>query len=109
SILQNLLSNAIKFTKPGGDIQVLARQSEGEMIKIFIKDTGVGISKENLVKIFRTDSTVTTKGTENEKGTGLGLLLCKEMIERHGGTISVESELEKGTTFSFTIPKVGKN
>ncbi|MCK9425050.1 MAG: PAS domain S-box protein [Ignavibacteriaceae bacterium] len=109
SILQNLLSNAIKFTKPGGDIQVLARQSEGEMIKIFIKDTGVGISKENLVKIFRTDSTVTTKGTENEKGTGLGLLLCKEMIERHGGTFSAESELEKGTTFSFTLPKAKKN
>lgn len=109
SILQNLLANAIKFTKHGGDIQVLARQAEDGMMKIFVKDTGVGISKENLLKIFRTDSTITTKGTENEKGTGLGLLLCKEMIERHGGKIWVESELEKGTTFSFTLPKAEKN
>ncbi|MFA4924956.1 MAG: PAS domain S-box protein, partial [Ignavibacteriaceae bacterium] len=105
SILQNLIANAIKFTKHGGDIRVLAKHEGNEMIKIFVQDTGVGITKENLLKIFRTDSTVTTKGTENEKGTGLGLLLCKEMIERHGGTISVESELEKGTTFSFTLPK----
>ncbi|MCK9211773.1 MAG: PAS domain S-box protein [Ignavibacteriaceae bacterium] len=108
SILQNLLANAIKFTRSGGQIQVLARKAEDEMMKIFIKDTGVGISEENLLKIFRTDSTATTTGTENEKGTGLGLLLCKEMIERHGGTISVESDLEKGTTFSFTLPRAEK-
>ncbi|MDP2365320.1 MAG: HAMP domain-containing sensor histidine kinase, partial [Ignavibacteria bacterium] len=108
SILQNLLANAIKFTKPAGQIQVLAEQQEDEMIKIFVKDTGVGISKDNLLKIFHTDSTATTLGTENEKGTGLGLLLCKEMIERHGGKISVESEPGKGTTFSFTLPKAEK-
>ena len=104
SILQNLVANAIKFTKPGGSIQISTKQ-KNNMINILIKDSGIGISKENLHDIFRTDSTVTTLGTENERGTGLGLLLCKEMIERHGGTISVESELEKGTTFSFTLPK----
>ena len=108
SILQNLIANAIKFTKPGGNIQISTKQ-KNEMVNIFIKDTGVGISKESLQNIFRTDSTVTTLGTENERGTGLGLLLCKEMIERHGGNISVESELEKGTTFSFTLPKAEKN
>lgn len=106
SILQNLLANAIKFTKSGGTIDVKSESTDGKMVKIFVKDTGVGISKDNLQKIFRTDSTVTTQGTENERGTGLGLLLCKEMIERHGGTLSVESELEKGTTFLFTLPKI---
>lgn len=105
SILQNLLANAIKFTKPGGKIELKATKENG-MMKVSVKDTGVGIGKNNLIKIFRTDSTVTTPGTENEKGTGLGLLLCKEMIERHGGTISVESELEKGTTFFFTLPGI---
>lgn len=105
SILQNLLANAIKFTRPGGNIEVTASSRDEKMISISVKDTGVGISPNSLHKIFRTDSTVTTLGTENEKGTGLGLLLCKEMIEKHGGTISVESELEKGTTFFFTLPK----
>ena len=106
SILQNLLANAIKFTKSGGTIDVKSESTNGKMVKIFVKDTGVGISKDNLQKIFRTDSTVTTQGTENERGTGLGLLLCKEMIERHGGTLSVESEVEKGTTFLFTLPGI---
>ncbi len=106
SILQNLLANAIKFTKSGGTIAVTSESTDKKMVRIFVKDTGVGISKNNLQKIFRTDSTVTTQGTENERGTGLGLLLCKEMIERHGGTISVESELEKGTTFFFTLPEI---
>lgn len=106
SILQNLLANAIKFTKSGGTIDVKSESTNGKMVKIFVKDSGVGISKDNLQKIFRTDSTVTTQGTENERGTGLGLLLCKEMIERHGGTISVESEVEKGTTFLFTLPGI---
>jgi len=105
SILQNLLANAIKFTKPGGKIDVKAIAENG-MMKISVMDTGVGIGKDSLHKIFRTDSTVTTPGTENEKGTGLGLLLCKEMIERHGGTISVESELGRGTTFFCTLPKI---
>lgn len=106
SILQNLFANAIKFTKSGGTIQISAAQLNEKMMRISVKDTGVGISSENLMKVFRTDSTVTTQGTENEKGTGLGLLLCKEMIECHGGTISVESELERGTTFSFTLPRI---
>lgn len=106
SILQNLLANAIKFTKSGGTVQVSATQISEKLTKISIKDTGVGIDSKNLKKIFRTDSTVTTPGTENERGTGLGLLLCKEMIERHGGTISVESDLGKGTTFYFTLPGI---
>lgn len=106
SILQNLLANAIKFTKHGGVIQVGATPQKDKTVRVFVKDNGVGINPEHLKKIFRTDSTVTTTGTENEKGTGLGLLLCKEMIERHGGTISVKSELDKGTTFTFTLPGI---
>jgi len=105
SIIQNLLSNAIKFTRAGGNIFISEKANGNRFVRVSVQDTGVGISKENLDKIFRTDSTATTKGTDNEKGTGLGLLLCKEMIERHGGALTVESELEKGTTFSFTMPQ----
>ena len=71
---------------------------------ISVKDTGVGISKERLPKIFSIDEVCSTTGTKGEKGTGLGLLLCKEFVERHGGKIWVESELLKGSDFIFTLP-----
>jgi signal transduction histidine kinase len=74
------------------------------MIEITVRDTGVGISDEVKEKLFVRDSHISTRGTNNESGTGLGLLLCKEMIEKNGGEIRVESELGKGTSFIFTLP-----
>jgi len=102
-IFQNLLSNAIKFTNANGQI-VLSAESSGKMINIKIADDGVGIKKEDIVKIFKIDTQFTTTGTAQEKGTGLGLLLCKEMVEKHGGSIDVESEPGKGSVFYFTLP-----
>jgi PAS domain S-box-containing protein len=104
TVLRNLISNAIKFTRVGGQIMVSVSQSPDELT-IAVADNGVGIKQNQLEKLFRVDESVSTPGTQNEKGTGLGLILCKEFVEKHGGKISVESELEKGSTFSFTIPK----
>jgi signal transduction histidine kinase len=75
------------------------------MIEIRVKDSGVGISRENLGKLFRIDTYHSTNGTSGESGTGLGLVICKEFIEKNGGKIKVESEEKKGSTFSFTLPK----
>jgi signal transduction histidine kinase len=103
SVIQNLVSNAIKFTDAGGQITLSARLLNN-FYEISVSDSGVGISKENLRKIFDIETTFTSNGTANERGTGLGLLICKEMVEKHGGTIRVESEVGKGSTFIFTIP-----
>lgn len=105
AILRNLISNAIKFTHPGGRIVISAEIKNAELI-ISIRDNGVGIKKENIEKLFRIDENHSTLGTQNEKGTGLGLILCKEFIGKHGGKIWVESEVGKGSTFYFSIPKV---
>ncbi|MHB9040214.1 MAG: PAS domain S-box protein [Melioribacteraceae bacterium] len=104
SVIQNLLSNAIKFTNIGGVIVFRSNTLEDE-IEISITDNGVGMKEEDIKKLFRLDAHLTTYGTNDEKGSGLGLLLCQEMIERNRGKISVESRLGKGTTFSFTLPK----
>jgi signal transduction histidine kinase/ligand-binding sensor domain-containing protein len=103
TVIYNLVSNAIKFTNPGGSIIILSKEFNGD-INITVSDDGVGIAKENLDKLFKIDSNISTQGTAKEKGTGLGLMLCKEMIEKHNGTISVESEIEKGTTFTVSLP-----
>jgi len=103
TVLRNLLSNAVKFTKPGGTVTLSVVQSPDE-VRVSVSDNGVGMEKNTVDKLFRIDESYSTPGTQNEKGTGLGLLLCKEFIEKHGGNIRVESELEKGSTFSFTIP-----
>ncbi|MBI5728024.1 MAG: GHKL domain-containing protein [Ignavibacteriales bacterium] len=103
SILENLISNAIKFTPENGIILISAKQVKNR-IRISIKDSGTGIAKEDLTKLFTLGEHFSSPGTNNEKGTGLGLLLVKEMIEQHGGVISIESEIGKGSTFSFTIP-----
>jgi PAS domain S-box-containing protein len=104
SVIQNLLSNAIKFTKENGLIifRSVARETEYE---ITILDTGVGIREEDLQKLFLIDSHITTAGTNDEKGSGLGLILCKEMIERNHGKIWAYSRLNEGTSFTFTLPK----
>ena len=103
TILRNLISNAIKFSRVGGTIIVSAKKV-GKEIEISVADSGVGISSENLEKLFKIDSNITTRGTFNEKGSGLGLILCKEFVEINKGTIWAESELERGSTFFFTVP-----
>jgi len=108
TIIRNLLSNAIKFTQKRGRITIMASLIEGignkQGVKITIKDTGVGMTSKMQSKIFDITESTSTKGTENEKGTGLGLLLCKEFINRHKGEIKVESEIGKGSIFYITIP-----
>lgn len=103
SVIQNLLSNAIKFTRRGGTISFSASRNDGFWHTV-IADSGVGISKQDLEMLFRIDSHHTTYGTEDEKGSGLGLILCKEMVERNGGRIAIASELGEGTMITFSLP-----
>jgi signal transduction histidine kinase len=103
TVIRNLLSNALKYTQPGGKISI-ASKVEDHKAFISVADNGVGMSDMNKKKIFRTDTLHSTYGTMDEKGSGLGLLLCKEFVEKQGGVITFESELEKGSTFTFTIP-----
>lgn len=103
-IIRNLTSNAIKFTTDNGTITIgCSPYAENECL-VSITDTGIGISKENIKKLFRIDEYFSTTGTAGENGTGLGLIICKEFIEKNKGKFMVESELKKGTTFSFTLP-----
>jgi signal transduction histidine kinase len=103
TVLRNLISNSIKYTKPGGKITVSASADENE-VRISVSDTGIGISQNAIGNLFRIDQNQSTPGTQDELGTGLGLILCKEFVETHGGSISVESEINKGSTFTFTLP-----
>ncbi len=104
TIIRNLLSNAIKFTQPGGKVELKAKKNDG-FIEISISDSGVGLSKEAIDKLFRIDTIYSTVGTGKEKGSGLGLILCKEFIEKNNGKIWVESEIGKGTSFTFSLPQ----
>jgi len=103
TVLRNLISNAIKFTKTGGciHIRVITKQ---EHVGISISDNGIGINKEKLKTLFNTSSNTSSPGTANEKGSGLGLVLCKEFVEKLGGSINVESEEGIGSNFKFTLP-----
>lgn len=103
TILRNLLTNAIKFTDKNGKITLSSMVKEG-YLEISVTYTGTGIEPKNLEKIFRIDSKISKSGTENEKGTGLGLILCKEFVEKQGGSIWVESTPSAGSTFTFTLP-----
>ena len=103
SIVRNLVSNAIKFTCSGGSI-ILSEISSDGFVEISVTDTGVGMQKEILENLFNLGGNISSKGTKNEEGTGLGLILCKDMVEKHGGRIWVESEVGKGSKFIFTIP-----
>ncbi len=103
TVLRNLISNAIKFTSKGKQIRIIADKNDNEHI-ITIKDEGTGIKPENLTKLFKNTEHLSTYGTNGEKGSGLGLLLCKDFIEKHNGKIWVESELGKGSAFIFTLP-----
>lgn len=105
SVIQNLLSNAIKFTRGGGNI-TFDSSLNNDHWKFSVTDNGVGINDEDLDKLFRVDSHHTTYGTNEEKGSGLGLVICKEMIEKNKGKIWVKSKRGEGTSFHFTLPKV---
>ena len=102
-VLRNIISNAIKFTPNKGEIHVGA-SVKNDMVEMYVQDTGTGISSENIEKLFA-NKYFTTNGTANESGTGLGLMLCKDFLQKNGGSISVESELGKGSKFLFTLPK----
>lgn len=103
TILRNLISNAIKFTNKSGTVNIYAKQNTSG-VTISITDNGIGIAPEILSKLFDITKMYASKGTANEKGTGFGLLLCKEFVEKHGGKIWVESVLGKGSEFKFTLP-----
>lgn len=103
-ILRNLLSNALKFTREGGSVSILSEELETHH-QITVIDNGVGISEEKMKTLFTDHANVSTQGTANEKGTGLGLMLCKEFAEKNGGKIWVESEEGKGSSFMLTVPK----
>ena len=104
TIIRNLVSNAIKFTPRGGQITLCGKENSNKNIEIAIKDNGIGMSPLLVEQLFRIDVQTGRRGTEDEPSTGLGLLLCKEFIEKHGGKIWVESIEGKGSTFIFTIP-----
>lgn len=104
TVLRNLVSNAVKYTRPGGRISIASNDS-GNTIEITVSDTGIGIEEDRLQRLFNGELQESTPGTVNEKGTGLGLTLCKEFVETNGGEIRVQSNLQKGSQFSFTLPK----
>lgn len=104
TVLRNLISNAAKFTSEGGIITVGAKHVDNNFVEVCVKDTGMGISEKDINKLFRLDEKVSGVGTAGESGTGLGLLLCKELIEKNNGSIKVESDIGKGTTFYFYLP-----
>lgn len=103
TIIRNLVSNALKFSYQGSEVTIKAKHI-GDMVEISVKDLGVGLTQENIAKLFRIDTQFTSKGTNDEKGTGLGLILCKEFVDYHNGRIWVESINGEGSTFTFTIP-----
>ncbi len=103
TVLRNLITNAIKFTDKGGNVRVLVKK-KNQMLEFNIKDSGVGIAPDDIEKLFRIDiNTASIGGSKNQKGTGLGLILCKEFVETNGGKIWVESEYGKGSEFKFTL------
>lgn len=105
SVLRNLVINALKFTHSGGKVTISAQTVPGNKhIQVSVRDTGIGMSKETLTNLFRLDLRHNTTGTDNEKGTGLGLLLCEEFIRKNNGVIHVTSEPGSGTQISFTLP-----
>lgn len=103
TVIRNLISNAIKYTHNNGEIKVTSHFTGTETI-ITVSDNGTGMSAEKSAKLFRIDSGISTPGTNNEKGTGLGLLLAKEFVSRHGGIINVSSEAGKGSRFTISLP-----
>ncbi|MFW6276823.1 MAG: sensor histidine kinase, partial [Bacteroidota bacterium] len=104
TVIRNLISNAIKFTERGGKVKAKATDL-GDYAEIIISDTGIGIEPEVRDRLFRIDTQSKHTGTAGEVGTGLGLIMVRELIEKHNGSIRVESELGKGSDFIITLPK----
>lgn len=105
TVIRNLISNAIKFTSNQGEVSIITEETENS-VSIAVRDNGIGIDSNTLEKLFRIDTQVTTLGTNNEAGTGLGLILCKEFLDKHNGTIEVKSQFGVGSEFTITLPKV---
>ena len=103
TVLRNLITNAIKFTHENGIIDINA-EIQGKMVLIKIRDSGVGMGQEKIDNLFRVDVKTSTQGTNEEKGSGLGLILCKDFVEKNGGYLKVKSEIGKGSTFTFSVP-----
>ena len=103
TVLRNLVTNAVKFTRPGGTIHIAA-QPEADHVAISVADTGVGMPRQKLATLFKIDLRTTTEGTAGERGSGLGLLLCRELVERQGGELTVTSAVDQGTAFRFVLP-----
>ena len=108
TVIRNLVSNAIKFTNVGGKVIVKADKKSDRSIEFKVIDTGIGMTPELIGKLFLLNEKTSRKGTDGEPSTGLGLLLCKEFIVKHNGKIWVESEVGKGSTFSFTLDNIEK-
>lgn len=104
TVIRNLVSNAIKFTHAGGTIEISAKDDEPKLV-ITVQDNGLGMSRDKMTKLFRINEKVTQNGTNDEVGTGLGLIICKEFVDQNNGDIWVESEIGRGSTFRFSIPK----
>lgn len=103
TVMRNLISNALKFSHPGGNIGISIEVKSGD-VQVTVADQGVGMDQNSIDILFKLDKNFSTTGTNNEKGTGLGLVLCKTFLEKHGGKIWVESEFGKGCQFKFTLP-----
>ena len=104
SIIRNLVSNATKFTSPGGKITITAKSKDDHWVEISVQDTGIGINKEMLENLFNLDANTNRKGTEGEPSNGLGLIICKEFVEKNGGKLWIKSEEGQGSTLYFTLP-----
>jgi signal transduction histidine kinase len=102
-ILRNLMANAIKFTSAGGQVKVAGKVNDGR-IEIYVEDNGLGMHEEEVKNLFQPERSFTTRGTNQETGSGIGLLITKEMISKNGGNIWVSSRKDEGTVFTFTLP-----
>lgn len=109
TVIRNLVSNAVKFTPRGGTIKLTAKATNDNCVEISVEDSGIGMSREMVDNLFKLDVQIRRKGTEEEPSTGLGLMLCKEFIEKHGGKLWVESKEGKGSIFYFTIATSSKS
>jgi signal transduction histidine kinase len=105
TVLRNLISNAVKYTGESGTVEVRTK-ADAKTVNVSVMDSGIGMSEEEISNIFKVDRPVSRKGTSGESGTGLGLLICKEFVEKHHGAIHVTSKPGKGSTFSFDLPRV---
>lgn len=107
TVLRNLINNAVKFSHRNGMVSVGCNKLT-EYFEVYIKDTGIGMSELDIGNMFKIDKVSSKPGTNKEKGSGLGLILCEEFVEKHGDSIWVESEEGHGSVFKFTIPKIIK-